>query len=67
MEPWLYAAVGLLALLVIILLLRLVNLHRSVDRVSQELAQKATEDTNAPICVAIHLEFQFAIKGINIC
>lgn len=52
MEPWLYAAVGLLALLVIILLLRLINLHRSVDRVSRELAQKATEDTNAPICVA---------------
>ncbi len=52
MNPWLYIAVGLLALLAIVLLLRLLSLRRSVGELSRELSQKVTDDTNALICVS---------------
>lgn len=52
MEPWLYITMGLLALLVIVLLLRLISLRRSVGEMARELSQKAADDTNTPICVS---------------
>lgn len=52
MEPWLYIAVGLLAVLATVLLLRLLSLRRSVGELSRELSQKATDDTNTLVCVS---------------
>ena len=52
MNPWLYIAVGLLALLVIALLLRLFALRRNVGEMARELSQKAADDTNTLICVS---------------
>lgn len=49
MEPWLYVAVGLLAVLAVVLLLRLFDLRRSVSKMAQELSQKAADDTNTLI------------------
>ena len=48
---WPYAACALCALAAIILLVRLRSLHRSLEGITRQLAEKSTEDTNALITV----------------